>query len=143
MTAQRTVGFVLAATLAVAACRAIAPALYMHTSIGTGNWVAIEINGHTAAPANQAQRPWLHFSMDTGIVTGSGGCNRLSGPVMINRSSLKFGALAMTRKACTDSVLNAQENEFVASLGVVDRYELSADTLILFSGYDSKVRLGH
>jgi hypothetical protein len=74
-------------------------------SLASGDWRAVEINGQMAIPPDVARRPWLRFAVDSGRVTGFGGCNRLAGPITLSGSLLEFGALAMkeTRDAATSA----------------------------------------
>ena len=108
----------------------------------TGTWRALTVNGQTAVPPDVARRPWLQFVADSGRVFGSAGCNRIAGPYTVTGSSLKFGAMAMTRMACLDSALDAQETAFAAALQETDRFTVVADTLTLFSGTTPRLRLG-
>lgn len=108
-----------------------------------GYWRALQIDGRIVIPRDMTRRPWLHFSLDSSRVTGSGGCNRLSGPFTIDGTSLTFGALIMTRMACVDTALDSQENAFVAALNATDHYTISGDTLTLYSAGQATVRFGH
>ena len=110
-------------------------------TLSSGRWHAIEINGQPAATIGPNQRPWLSFQVDSSRVTGFAGCNRFSGPFRHDGASLTFGALAMTRMACADSALNAQESAFAAALHDTDHYVISADTLTLMQATARKVRL--
>ena len=51
-----------------------------------------------------------------GTVTGNASCNRYNGPVEQGGDRIRFGALASTRRACTDEALNQQEKSFFAAL---------------------------
>src|SRR5690242_13082597 len=66
------------------------------------SWNAVEVNGTAVAGDVTAseRRPHLVFGAD-GRVSGSDGCNRLTGPYSVNGSNgLAFGPLAGTRMAC-------------------------------------------
>jgi heat shock protein HslJ len=110
-------------------------------ALSSGEWRAIEISGQPVVSSDGARRPSLTFQPDSGRVTGSGGCNRLAGPFTQSGSSLTFGALAMTRMACVDAALNAQETAFAAALHDTDRYAIAGDTLTLLLGTERRVRL--
>ena len=111
------------------------------TALLTGEWQAVEINGQPVVSPGGARRPSLNFQPDSGRVTGTGGCNRLAGPFTQSGSSLKFGALAMTRMACADGALNTQETAFSAALRDTDQYVIANDTLTLLQGTARRVRL--
>ena len=61
------------------------------------DWRLIELSGRAAAPSEQTRRPSLRFAIDSGRVSGSGGCNRMSGPVTIEGDRMQFGAIAATK----------------------------------------------
>jgi putative lipoprotein len=110
-------------------------------ALSTGRWHAIEIDGRPAVTSGATQRPWLSFQVDSSRVTGFGGCNRLGGPYKQDGSSLTFGALMMTRMACADPTVNAQESAFAAALHDTDHFEISADTLSLLRASTRRARL--
>ena len=109
-------------------------------ALAANTWHALTVDGHAAIPVEVGARPWLQFGRDSARVAGSTGCNRIAGPFTVNGSSLKFGPLAMTRMACVDSAVNAQESAFAAALNEVDEFAISADTLTLFSGGKPRLR---
>ena len=82
--------------------------------LGT-TWAAIEIDGR-AVDASEAQRqPTIVLSGDNNRVSGSTGCNRVSGTFTQQGNGLRFGMLAMTRVACFPD-RSATENAFVAAM---------------------------
>ncbi|WP_332697020.1 YbaY family lipoprotein [Bosea sp. (in: a-proteobacteria)] len=56
-----------------------------------------------------------------GKVSGSGGCNRMSGSARIVGSQISFGPVAATQMACTPAAMN-QEQRFFAGLREVRRW---------------------
>jgi len=54
---------------------------------------------------------------DDGRVSGNSGCNMFNGSYMLSGSSLSFGPLATTRRACVSEEANQQEQLFLAALG--------------------------
>jgi heat shock protein HslJ len=98
------------------------------------DWRLIELSGRAAVPSELSRRPSLRFAIDSGRVSGSGGCNRMSGPVTIDGDRIQFGALAATKMACADNALNRQEMEFFQALDDADRFAVSGDTLSLLNG---------
>jgi putative lipoprotein len=70
-----------------------------------------------------------------GRVSGTGGCNRLSGQAKIAGDTIRFGAIASTRMACTPAAMN-QERKFFAALEDVRRWRVDAarGKLILLDG---------
>lgn len=82
-------------------------------------WQLTELDGAGAPAVQERQVAYLYF--DDGPpqrVSGSTGCNRLSGSYSLRGSGLKFGPLATTKMACADGM--AQEQAFLAALAAVD-----------------------
>jgi heat shock protein HslJ len=71
---------------------------------------------------------------EDGSVSGNTGCNAFRGPYTLAGSSLRFGGLVTTRRACLSDEATAQEQAFLAALGNVTAYELVGDRLTLRDG---------
>ena len=84
----------------------------------------------TVAP-NQSE-PWIHLDSHSKRVTGSGGCNRISGSYQTGRDSLRFGALVTTRMACPQ--MNT-EAAFLRALGETRRFRAHGRTLELLDSH--------
>src|SRR5262245_66643843 len=104
------------------------------------NWRLSELSGRAAIPLEVSHRPWLRFEPDSGRVSGSGGCNRLTGPFTTDRGAIRFGALASTKMACFDEALSRQEDDFFSVLHSVNRFDVEGDTLLLPTGEDVVAR---
>ncbi len=96
----------------------------------TGKWLAELIHGHGIIDNVQ---PAIEIAGD-GRVTGSGGCNRLSGRAFIEGERITFGPMISTKMACPPAVMD-QESRFVTALGDVQRFRVDAakGKLILFN----------
>jgi heat shock protein HslJ len=70
-----------------------------------------------------------------GKVTGSGGCNRISGRAEVQGERITFGPMISTKMACPPAIMD-QESKFLAALGDVQRFKVDAQKgkLILFNG---------
>ncbi|GAA5532171.1 META and DUF4377 domain-containing protein [Deinococcus aluminii] len=90
-----------------------------------GTWT---LTGGTALRPVPGSLPSLTLS--GGRVTGSGGCNRLTGTFQAKGETLSFGALATTRMACAPAV-NAQEQAFLAFLKTPLTAQVQGQTLTL------------
>jgi heat shock protein HslJ len=88
-------------------------------------WLAEEIDGGGVAAGVEST---LEFSANR--VTGSAGCNRLTGPVTIDGAHLTFGALATTRRMCPPPAME-QEQRLLAVLANVRRFEGREGKLLL------------
>lgn len=107
------------------------------------DWRLSELSGRAAIPTEVSHRPWLRFEPDSGRVSGSGGCNRLTGPFTTDRGAIRFGALASTRMACLDEALSRQEDDFLTVLNSVNRFDVEGDTLLLLRGEAVVARFVH
>ena len=88
-------------------------------------WRLEQLNGEPVASSGDLQRdPQVQFDGRTGRVSGSGGCNRVSGTFVRSGSTLKLSQLASTRMACTDPALTANENQFFAALQATASYRM-------------------
>lgn len=76
-------------------------------------WTVVEIDGR--APIG-SERLTAQFGVD-GRVAGNSGCNQFSGPYIQDGSSVRFGELLSTRRACVDEDRQRQENRVLAILG--------------------------
>ncbi|KFC75611.1 Heat shock protein-like protein [Bosea sp. LC85] len=76
-----------------------------------GRWLAEDIRGGGVIDRLQSV---LELAAD-GKVSGTGGCNRMSGSAKLSGPQISFGPLASTRMACTLAAMN-QESKFFAAL---------------------------
>jgi heat shock protein HslJ len=67
---------------------------------------------------------------DTGMVSGSGGCNTYHGTYETSDSSLTFGPLAATMKMCEQDV-STQEQGYLAALDATASFTIDGDQLSL------------
>jgi heat shock protein HslJ/uncharacterized protein YraI len=98
------------------------------------NWQLVSMYG---APLAAGPAPTLYFSPDN-MVSGSGGCNQLSGPYTLNGSALVIGPLVSTQMMC-DQALMTQEQAYIQALTAVASYEIAGNQLILRSGAGQEV----
>ena len=132
MTTRRGATLLLAAT-ALAAC---SPGY----SAGGGSdadlvgpeWRLIEAGGVAAAGGERA--PYMTVSQGGDRVEGSTGCNRFSGPIEVADGALQMGPLVMTRMACAEPAMNAQEGRVIAALEAADGHRVEGDVLLLLDG---------
>lgn len=76
-----------------------------------GNWLAEDIRGGGVIDRLQSV---LAIAAD-GAVSGTGGCNRMTGKAAISDRTLRFGPIASTRMACAPAAMD-QEGKFFAAL---------------------------
>ena len=73
---------------------------------------------------------WIRFT-EAGDVEGHSGCNRFRASFVAGTTALRIGPLAMTRMACTDEKLAAQERLLVAALEAAEAQQTAGGVLQL------------
>src|SRR5215213_3546500 len=68
-------------------------------------WSLVELGGQPARPAGTAGTPTLRLDAAQSRAAGNTGCNGYGGSYELSGASLRFGALASTRRACVDEAL--------------------------------------
>lgn len=103
----------------------------------TGSWRLDEGDG----PGGEVEIiPTARVTMEVdaeGGVTGSASCNRYSGTVVVDGSSVRFGPIATTRMACAPRP-GAAEAAYLAALDDVDAGSRTGDELTL-TGPDTRL----
>lgn len=85
-------------------------------------WRLAQLGDEPIVPGGDAQ---IQFDGSSGRVSGSGGCNRLSGTFTRSGVTLRFGQLAATRMACPDPVRGATEAQFLSALQTTTSYRIA------------------
>ncbi|SEK71055.1 Heat shock protein HslJ [Variovorax sp. YR750] len=88
-------------------------------------WQLVQLGDEPVAPGSGAQ---VQFDRSSGRVSGSGGCNRISGTFTRTGVALKIGQMASTRMACTDPTRGANEAQFISALQSATSYRLAGPT---------------
>jgi heat shock protein HslJ len=71
-------------------------------------------------------------------VSGDSGCNTFSGRYELRGvDGISLGPLASTLRACVDPAIGAQEQQYLAALALVQRYQVTGDTMTLFRDGDT------
>jgi copper homeostasis protein (lipoprotein) len=108
--------------------------------LGGVQWTLAELDGELLDLVEDERAPFLLLDLEESSVTGSGGCNRLVGSFALAEDELRFGALATTRMACSEAVME-REQDFLAALARVTAYGLEEDSLALLAGDEVVARL--
>lgn len=104
-------------------------------SLTGSEWRVQAVNNGVGGVASVVTGTQLTVTFGTdGRVSGNTGCNLFSGPYTVTGSSLTFGSLISTRRACLSDAANRQEAAFLAALGNVKAYRLVGDRLTLVDG---------
>ena len=76
-------------------------------------------------PRGKAQ---VQFDRNSGRVSGSGGCNRVSGTYERSGSTLRMRQLGSTRMACPNEASTINETQFFAALQATASYRLQGSS---------------
>ena len=113
---------VLATALLAGALSACGSGISLDEPIEGPVWRLVQLGNEPVAPGGEAQ---VQFDRSSGRVSGSGGCNRVSGSFTRSGVALRIGQLASTRMACADPVRGANEAQFVSALQATASYRLA------------------
>lgn len=101
------------------------------TDLTGGEWVVDDING---AGVVDRTRATLNFGSD-GRVSGNASCNSYGGDYSVDGSSITFGRMMSTRKACPGTIM-AQESAFFGVLENASSINFLDDGALVISGSD-------
>jgi len=87
----------------------------------------VRLSGTPVQAAGKQREPHLIFASDQPRISGSGGCNRVTGSFDLDGDKLRLGRMAGTRMACPTGM--EQEQRFLQSIEKVERYRISGSHL--------------
>ncbi|MFM9924094.1 META domain-containing protein [Variovorax sp. H27-G14] len=108
--------------LAAATLTACGSGISLDEPIEGPAWRLVQLGEEPIAPGSEAQ---VQFDRSSGRVSGSGGCNRISGTYTRSGATLKIGQMASTRMACPDPARGGTEAQFVSALQSTASYRLA------------------
>src|SRR5262249_23016145 len=95
------------------------------TGLSGPTWRVTGYNNGMGGVVSTLSGTMLSMVFDTdGHVSGNSGCNMFTGPYTISGSSISFGPLASTLRACLSDEANQQEQQFLAALNATTTYQL-------------------
>ena len=97
-------------------------------------WKLIQLGEKAVSAADQQREPNLIFHTAENRVTGSGGCNRLTGTYMADSHALHFNGVATTQMACIQGM--ATEMAFLGMLDKVRTWKVTNQQLELYDASD-------
>lgn len=97
--------------------------------LGATTWTLKSIKGVPVTLTKDV--PTLNFDLDKKSAGGNSGCNSFGGSFEVNGSSIKFGRMIMTMRACEFEDRMNVEKKFMEGLENADRFELTKDSLTL------------
>lgn len=119
---RRTALPVIAAAALLASLAGCGSGISLDEPIEGPAWRLAQLGDEPIAPGSDAQ---VQFDRSSGRVSGSGGCNRISGTYTRVGSTLKIGQLGSTRMACADPVRGGNEAQFISALQSTASYSLA------------------
>lgn len=123
--ARRLVALTLSLPLAAMSLTACGSGISLDEPIEGPMWRLVLLGDQPVAPGDDPMRnPQLQFDRSSGRLSGSGGCNRMSGSFTRSASQLKLGQIAATKMACGDPARNALETQFFQALQATASYRL-------------------
>ncbi|MEZ5144341.1 MAG: META domain-containing protein [Acidimicrobiales bacterium] len=96
----------------------------------TGTAWSLETYAGPSGPVPAAAPTPLTFG-PAGALSGSGGCNRITGRYTARDGELTLDLGAMTQRACADPAVDTQEQAVVAALAKVKGFSVEGDRLTL------------
>jgi heat shock protein HslJ len=99
-------------------------------------WKAIELGGKPVPAQNPNREAHLLFETG-GRMSGSDGCNRMTGNYKRDGEALTFGQMAMTQMACIDA--EEIQRSFRETMKATTRFSIAGDRLELFDAAGMRV----
>ena len=90
-------------------------------------WKLVRLSDTPVQVTEQQREPHLILAGDTPRISGSGGCNRLTGGFELDGDRLRLRGMAGTMMACPTGM--EQEQRFLQSIGTVERYRVRGSHL--------------
>jgi putative lipoprotein len=101
-------------------------------SLENTDWKLIELGGKAVAAGHHGHDAHLVFHSKTQHVSGSGGCNRLTGSYEVKGDQLSFSQMAATMMACPEGM--DTEKAFLDALNKVKAWKIEGGKLELLDG---------
>lgn len=70
------------------------------SGLANTRWRPVGIGDQSVTVPGQQREPWIVLEPRSKRVTGSGGCNRISGSYEADQDTLRFGRIVSTMMAC-------------------------------------------
>jgi copper homeostasis protein (lipoprotein) len=123
--------------------RAACEASRVRAAMAVGDWQLRALDGDTLPTLERALQPTLRFligELGDKTLSGNAGCNRFTGPVVLRGLDLVGRPVAMTRRACVDSLANEREVRYAKSLSDGGWFRLDGNELVLSRGGVERAR---
>lgn len=90
-------------------------------------WKLVRLGAAPVEAAEKQREPHLILANSESRVSGSGGCNRVSGSFELDGDKLRFRRMLSTRMACVAGM--ELEQRFLQSIETVERYRIKGSDL--------------
>ena len=107
------------------------------TALENTNWKLTRLGDTPVSAASPQQQPNLILDSKTQRVSGSSGCNRMTGSYHVNGDELTFSQMAGTMMACISGM--DTETTFLQALGQVKKWRVAGNELELLNDAGSVV----
>ena len=93
-------------------------------------WGLVELDGKELTVNPGTRRPFIRFDASKSRASGDAGCNNFFGGYTVKKSSLSFGPIGSTRRACGDAQ-DTMEITFLKALGATRSWGIRKNRLLL------------
>jgi heat shock protein HslJ len=97
--------------------------------VGNTHWRLVRLKDSPIVGASLQREAYLVLNSASRRVTGSGGCNQISGSYKLKGDQLTFGHMSVTMKACARGM--ETEKDFLAELGRAAKWKIEGPNLAL------------
>ena len=122
-------GICLAAALVGAGCASAQAPSQVKAPLENTYWKLVQLGDAAVAGVHGSREPHVILHPDSRRVTGSGGCNRLTGSYELMGDQLSFERMAATMMACQDGM--DTEQAFLEALKQVHKTRITRQQLEL------------
>jgi heat shock protein HslJ len=98
-------------------------------------WKLARLHREPVEVVDGKREPYLVFALDGARVSGSGGCNRITGRFRLESDALHFSHLASSKMACPAGM--EQERRFLRALETVRHYRIHGHRLELLDASEA------
>lgn len=102
-------------------------------------WRLIRLEDQPVTGISKEREPYFILNSETGRVSGSGGCNRMTGSYKLDRDHLSFSQMASTMMACIKGM--DTEKEFLKALNEVSKWKITGQHLQLSNASGNMVAI--
>jgi heat shock protein HslJ len=100
-----------------------------HPPLQGSVWLITQVEGEKVQAVSDTNVPNLIFDEKSQRVSGSTGCNRITGGYALEGDKLRFQQMASTRMACISGM--EQEGRILKALETIEHYRLAGEQLEL------------